>query len=213
MAPAGNPPRRQHAAARRRRGLLTPTAACFVALLALAGHLAAAETPPQPAADPVATPTEVQRATPPDAPASGQAASGQAQSGQAQSGQAAAGEATSSETTPGAASGEPAAPAAAKAQFVAVLRLVPRLHAEAAWTPADQEAVSRHFQRLVEGSAAGSVLLAGRTQEPLDRTFGLIVFEAADEAAARAWAEADPAVAGGVMTVTVHPYAVAVARE
>ena len=119
-------------------------------------------------------------------------------------------------TTPG---GEAAATAPAEQtapetpQFLAVLRVVPRLHQESAWTAAEQEAVGRHFQRLLDAAKEGHVLLAGRTQEPLDRTFGLIVFEAADEAAARVWAEADPAVVAGVMTVTVHPYAVAVARD
>jgi uncharacterized protein YciI len=111
-----------------------------------------------------------------------------------------------------AATAQPAAEATKPQQFVAVLRLVPRLHVQSAWTPADEQAVGRHFRRLQEGAAAGNVILAGRTQEPLEETFGLIVFEAADPAAARTWAEADPAVAAGVMTVEVHPYQVAIER-
>ena len=126
---------------------------------------------------------------------------------------AVAGDDPAAAATP-AATAAPAAPApAAPKQFLAVLHLVPRLRVESAWTPADREAVGRHFRRLQEGAAAGSVILAGRTQEPLDVTMGLIVFEAADAAAAKAWAEADPAVAGGVMTVEVHPYEVAVSRR
>jgi uncharacterized protein YciI len=110
------------------------------------------------------------------------------------------------------AAAQPAAEATKPQQFVAVLRLVPRLHVQSAWTLADEQAVGRHFRRLQEGAAAGNVILAGRTQEPLEETFGLIVFEAADPAAARTWAEADPAVAAGVMTVEVHPYQVAIER-
>ena len=51
-----------------------------------------------------------------------------------------------------------------------------------------------------------------RTQET-EGTFGITIFEAPDEDAARAIMEADPAVAGGVMAATLHPYAVAVARD
>ena len=106
-----------------------------------------------------------------------------------------------------------AAEAPAKQQFLAILRPVERLRVESAWTKADEEATGRHFRRLQEEAAAGTVIFAGRTQEPLDATMGLIVFEAADAAAAKAWAEADPAVVAGVMTVEVRPYQLAVARD
>jgi len=46
----------------------------------------------------------------------------------------------------------------------------------------------------------GQLILAGRTEEPGDKTFGIAIFEALDEAAARAFMQADPAVAGGLMT-------------
>jgi uncharacterized protein YciI len=109
------------------------------------------------------------------------------------------------------AASEPAEPP--KAQFLAILRPVERLRVESEWTKADEEATGRHFRRLQEAAAAGTVIFAGRTQEPLDATLGLIVFEAADAAAAKAWAEADPAVVAGVMTVEVRPYQLAVARR
>lgn len=106
-----------------------------------------------------------------------------------------------------AADGAPAP--APKKQFLYVLRLVPRLHDDKAWTPADQSAVGRHFERLKAATATGQVILAGRTTESGDKTMGLVIFEAADEAAARAFMEGDPAVAENVMTATLHPYAVA----
>lgn len=99
------------------------------------------------------------------------------------------------------------------AQYLYVLKPVPRLHADSAWTEADSAAVGRHFRRLQQATADGIVILAGRTMEPGDRTFGLVIFEAADEAAARAFMEADPAVAEGVMTATLHPYRVALQRS
>lgn len=57
------------------------------------------------------------------------------------------------------------------------------------------------------------MILAGRTTENLDKTFGLVIFEAENEAAAKAFMEADPAVQAGVMTATLHPYAVALKRK
>lgn len=104
----------------------------------------------------------------------------------------------------------PAAVAAKKpSHFLIVLHLVPRLHDEKAWTDADRATVSAHFNRLKAGVETGQVLLAGRTEEPLDQTFGLIVFTAADEAAAREFMRGDPCVAGGVMTGELHPYGLA----
>lgn len=97
-------------------------------------------------------------------------------------------------------------------QFVYVLRLVPRLHDRAAWTEADQRSVQDHFQRLQAATEAGQVLLAGRTDEPLSETFGLVIFEAADLAAARDFMAADPTVRDGVMTAELHPYSVALMR-
>lgn len=106
------------------------------------------------------------------------------------------------------------APAAPKLkQFIYVLRVVPRLHDDKAWTDADKAIVARHFAQLKAATAEGKVVLAGRTLEPGDKTFGLVIFEAADEAAARAFMESDPAVAEKIMTATVHPYAVALMRK
>ncbi len=72
--------------------------------------------------------------------------------------------------------------------------------------------VSAHFQYLVALKERGDLILAGRTQEPVG-TWGITIFEASDEDAARAVMEGDPAVAAGVMAATLHPYAVAVARD
>ena len=105
---------------------------------------------------------------------------------------------------------EPTANEAGKPKhFLIVLRLVPRLHDEKAWTEADNVAVTAHFNRLKAGTETGQVLLAGRTEEPLDQTFGLIVFSAGDEGAAREYLRADPCLVAGVMTGELHPYGVA----
>lgn len=94
-------------------------------------------------------------------------------------------------------------------QFLYVLRLVPRLHDDRAWTDADQAIVHRHVAHLKAATDRGQLVLAGRTQEPGDRTFGLVVFHAPDEAAARAFMESDPTVVENIMTAELHPYQIA----
>ena len=98
-------------------------------------------------------------------------------------------------------------------QFIYVLHLVPRLYDDKAWTEADKSAVGRHFNRFKEAIASGQLILAGRTPEPGDKTFGIAIFEAKDEAAARKFMEEDPAVVAGIMTAELHPFAVALARK
>jgi uncharacterized protein len=98
-------------------------------------------------------------------------------------------------------------------QFIYVLRLVPRLRADSAWTKEDNAALERHFARFQEATESGQLILAGRTREPGDKTFGIAIFEASDEDAARKFMQEDPAVAGGLMTAELHPFAVALQRK
>jgi uncharacterized protein (TIGR02246 family) len=98
-------------------------------------------------------------------------------------------------------------------QFIYVLRLVPRLHADVAWTKDDKMALDRHFTRFKHAIEAGELILAGRTREPGDKTFGIAIFEAKDEAAAQQFMESDPAVVAGLMTAQLHPFGVALIRS
>ena len=98
-------------------------------------------------------------------------------------------------------------------QYITVLRVAPSLQDESKWTDKDKATVGRHFERIKEAAAKGQVILAGRTTEPLDKTFGIVIFEADSEAAAKAFVDADPAVKAGIMVATVHPYAVAAQRK
>lgn len=79
-------------------------------------------------------------------------------------------------------------------------------------TPEEQRIVSDHFLYLVGLRDSGLLILAGRTQEG-EGSFGITIFEADDEPAARAVMDGDPAVAAGVFSASLHPYAVAVLRE
>ena len=98
-------------------------------------------------------------------------------------------------------------------QYVYVLHLAPRMHEKGAWTEVENGIIGQHFARLAKATAAGQVILAGRTTEALDKTFGLVIFEADSEEAARHFMEADPAVVANIMRATLHPYSVALYRK
>ena len=103
--------------------------------------------------------------------------------------------------------------AAKPKQFIYVLRLVPRLYDDQNWTKDDTAALDRHFARFKHAIETGELILAGRTRETGDKTFGIAVFQAPDEAAARQFMESDPAVVAGLMTAELHPFAVALERK
>ena len=103
--------------------------------------------------------------------------------------------------------------ARAREQYVYVLQVAPEYQQEASWTDTENAVVAQHFERLATAVKSGQVIMAGRTTEPLDKTFGLVIFEADSEAAAREFMHADPAVMTGLMTATLHPYAVALQRR
>jgi uncharacterized protein YciI len=104
-------------------------------------------------------------------------------------------------------------PEARPKQFIYVLRLVPRLYSDATWTQEDKMALSRHFARFKHAIDTGELILAGRTSEPGGKTFGIAIFEANDETAARKFMESDPAVVAGLMTAELHPFSVALQRK
>jgi uncharacterized protein YciI len=72
-------------------------------------------------------------------------------------------------------------------------------------TPAEEGATQAHFEYLKQATEDGIVLLAGPC---LDDTFGLIVFQAEDDDAARAFMYRDPSVQANVMMAELHPFRV-----
>jgi len=92
------------------------------------------------------------------------------------------------------------------AQYVYRLRPA-RADMLAAGPTADEERIiGEHFAYLQDLHAQGVVSFVGRTLTTGPETFGLAVFAAADETAARAVMTADPAVAQGVMTAELFPF-------
>jgi len=98
-------------------------------------------------------------------------------------------------------------------QFIYVLHLAPRLYDDKAWRAEDKAAVDRHLANFKAAVQSGQLILAGRTRESGDKTFGIAIFEAADEAAAQKFMEADPAIAAGVMIAELHPFSVVLQRK
>lgn len=98
-------------------------------------------------------------------------------------------------------------------QFIYILRVTAKFHEANTWTDKEHAIVGRHFKRLSKAAEAGQVILAGRTSESLDRTFGVVIFEAENEEAARQFMTTDPAVEAGIMSATLHSYAVALQRK
>ena len=80
-------------------------------------------------------------------------------------------------------------------------------------TQQEGEIVGQHFQWLKDNSDAGIVLLAGRTTNTDPSSFGIVIFRAESEEAAREFASQDPAVVGGVFKSELFPYRVALLSE
>lgn len=76
-------------------------------------------------------------------------------------------------------------------------------------TPEEQAIVGQHFNYLKDLTAKGVVILAGRTLNTDESSFGIVIFRAESEEAARAIMNGDPAVAKGVMKAALFPYRVA----
>lgn len=74
-------------------------------------------------------------------------------------------------------------------------------------TPEEEAVMEEHFNYLKEAADIGIVMLAGPC---LDKTFGLVVFQAEDDEAARKFLFADPSVKKNVMMAELHPMRVSI---
>ena len=86
----------------------------------------------------------------------------------------------------------------------------PREDFAATMTDEEREAWARHFSRLQDLERQGVLVLAGPTLGKLNT--GVVVFESADEASARALMEGDPAIAGGYARGELRPFRVSLLR-
>jgi uncharacterized protein YciI len=79
--------------------------------------------------------------------------------------------------------------------------------------PTDEEskALDEHFNYLKDLTAKGVVLLAGRTMNRDETSFGIVIFHAESEEAARKIMQGDPAVQKGIFRATLFPFQIALA--
>lgn len=99
-----------------------------------------------------------------------------------------------------------------KKQFIYILKLIPRLIDQAKWTQREENIVDRHFAKLQKLLGDGKLILAGRTLNMDEKTFGIVIIEVESEEEALNIMNNDPAVSEGVMTAELFPYRVALMR-
>jgi uncharacterized protein YciI len=80
-----------------------------------------------------------------------------------------------------------------------------------AWTEQDDQVGAAHFAYLQQAAADGVLILAGRSQDGIGPA--VVIFEAGDEAAARAFMENDPFVSSGLFGASLHPFRAALMRD
>jgi uncharacterized protein YciI len=76
-------------------------------------------------------------------------------------------------------------------------------------TPEEAETVAQHFAYLKQLTERGVVVLAGRTLNTDERSFGIVIVQADSEEAARTVMDNDPAVKHDVMRAELYPYRIA----
>ena len=76
-------------------------------------------------------------------------------------------------------------------------------------TPQEEAAMGAHFEYLRKATADGVVLLAGPC---LDESFGVVVFTADSDEAARSFMLNDPSVISNVMMAELHPMKISLIR-
>lgn len=97
-------------------------------------------------------------------------------------------------------------------QHIYILKLIPRLTNDDAWTEEDNAVVERHFKRLQSLKEEGKLILAGRTLNDDITKFGVVILNAEEEEATRLM-YSDPAIKEGIMTGELYPYHVALISE
>lgn len=81
------------------------------------------------------------------------------------------------------------------------------------WRPEESAAMSEHFAHLKGLVEQGVVILAGPTLVTDDSNFGIVVFKAEDDDAAREIMNGDPAVRKGVMQAALFPFRVSLISQ
>ena len=73
-----------------------------------------------------------------------------------------------------------------------------------AWTEAEDDIATEHYECLREATEAGRVILAGRSQDGIGPA--IVISRAESEDDARRFMEEDPFVASGLFHTSLHPF-------
>jgi len=73
----------------------------------------------------------------------------------------------------------------------------------------EENIIASHYGYLEQLTEQNVLILAGRTLNNDDRSFGIVIFKAASELIAKKIMSADPAVKAEVMRAELYPYRVA----
>lgn len=80
-------------------------------------------------------------------------------------------------------------------------------------TPEEAEIVAQHFAYLKQLTEQGIVVLAGRTLNTDENSFGIAILQTDSEEEARTIMQNDPAVKQQVMRAALYPYRIALMRH
>jgi uncharacterized protein YciI len=100
-----------------------------------------------------------------------------------------------------------------KKQFIYMLKLIHELLDEKNWTSIEEDIVEAHFKSLQYLLSEGKLILAGKTLDIDERTFGIVILEVESEEEAKSLMDNDPAVKGGMMTAELSPFRTALMRS
>jgi len=92
--------------------------------------------------------------------------------------------------------------------YVYVLKLKKVYYTDDAWTDEVNQIIEAHFIRLKNDFETGKVIHVGRTENPKDDGFGLVIYHADHDHEAKTYMENDPAIIHGIMTGTYQKYKV-----
>ncbi|WP_141732653.1 YciI family protein [Oligoflexus tunisiensis] len=90
--------------------------------------------------------------------------------------------------------------------FIYDLALQPDYQDPAAWDARVEEVFNQHADYLNQAIKHGRVMLVGRTDTAPKDNYGLVVFEAENQADAEEFMKGDPAIARGVMQGRAFPF-------
>lgn len=98
-------------------------------------------------------------------------------------------------------------------QYIYVLKLIPSLLDELNWTEKENKIIEDHFKHLMKLKEDGKLILAGRSLNMDEDSFGLVIFSAESKNDAQLIMKDDPALKEQIMTSKLYPYSVALISE